>query len=355
MKIISFLKKIFNFVKKIFRGNNPVEVINNVTKDVVGVATAGIGIVSAINMFRVRIMKKSKTTSESAPCDFVATPRGDTMERLNAMNVPNNKKKKRKYTNADLEALQVLEKSRNYHFRCLTPDRQLDLLKIEGFDFDNYKKEYFKEKNHPFYKLKKNIKKFGKIDLSLDKPFREEVDYGFLNFILRPLDRFVHWYKCDPVPLKPKQVLVVPREKIPTINCESQNEYAEVMRVLNLDKVYLDYFDKMIPDKAAFERKQIMMDEFGTSNLGKYQKRVRKRVMSADYAIPTGLELLDDMGKVKKKKKKVKNKKNESSEKKNKKKKKKSHEDNYEKEANAKVMAMVDKVKKKVEKGEYVY
>ena len=308
--IINLIKKAIGFVKKLFNGKNPIEVVNNITKDVAAVATAGIGIVATVNLIRVRLMKSKKSSNEEyeAPADYYRKKyRGDAKEQLAKMRKIDLRKEREAIEKEDLEALEILSKSRNIHFQSLTPKLQLELLEMEDFDFEAYKKKLKAEKSRPLFRWGNKLKQFGKVSPDLDKPFRDKVDYGVLNFILRPLDRFVHWYKCDPVPERVPQIQLVAHEDIPSIMCDSREEMIDTLRELDLSRIRVNHKESKVIGRAAIERQYILAQEVGkTKNYDKFQRKVRRRIMSAKYATPTGLELLDDFEPDKKKKKKKK-------------------------------------------------
>ena len=105
--IINLIKKAIGFVKKLFNGKNPIEVVNNITKDVAAVATAGIGIVATVNLIRVRLMKSKKSSNEEyeAPADYCRKKyRGDAKEQLAKMRKIDLRKEREAIEKEDLEA-----------------------------------------------------------------------------------------------------------------------------------------------------------------------------------------------------------------------------------------------------------
>ena len=89
-KFINFVKKAVNAVAKLFKDKNPVEVINDATKTVAAVATAGLAIYTGVNAIRVHLIpvaKKNKSSEQKSGHDFVIESReaGSIDEKLAAM------------------------------------------------------------------------------------------------------------------------------------------------------------------------------------------------------------------------------------------------------------------------------
>lgn len=363
--IMKALKKAYQFVRNLFKGfgesihENPVKAVNDISNTIAGIATVGIGIVATLNMARVRMMKSIITThhDDEVPADRIIKKRKRSVDEI--LNHRKNKNDDGISTN-DIEVLKEISKSRNQCFRNTTPEVQLKILRSEGFDFESYKKDYYRNKNDWFYHMKKQFSKFGKSDPN--KPFREEVDYGGLNFIMRPLDRFVHWVKNDPVRLPVDQIHIIPFDDLPEMPGVTPEEMAEAMKWIDFDNICVrDASENTNINYAENERAKIVAETlFKNKNFKKYEERKLEKLKQARFAKLTGLEILDEISikdlkpDDKKKKKKKKDKDSyESSAKSGKKHKKNkkasSQEEAYEREAERKYQ----KYLAKVTRGEY--
>lgn len=360
--IMKALKKAYQFVRNLFKGfgesvrENPVKAVNDIGNTIAGIATVGIGIVATLNMARVRMMKSIVTThhDDEVPADRIIKKRKRSVDEiLNHRKIKNDGS----ISNNDLEVLKEISKSRNQCFRNATPEVQVKILKSEGFDFESYKKDYYRNKNDWFYHMKKRFSKFGKSDPN--KPFREEVDYGGLNFIMRPLDRFVHWVKNDPVHLPVDQIHIIPFDDLPEMPGVTPEEMAEAMKWIDFDSICVRDTSKNISvNFAENERVKIIADTlFKNKSFKKYEERKLEKLKQAKFAKLSGLEILDEISlkdmkldsKKKKKKKKDKNGFDASSKGDKKKKKASSQEETYEREAERKYQ----KYLAKVTRGEY--
>lgn len=360
--IMKALKKAYQFVRNLFKGfgesvrENPVKAVNDIGNTIAGIATVGIGIVATLNMARVRMMKSIVTThhDDEVPADRIIKKRKRSVDEiLNHRKIKNDGS----ISNNDLEVLKEISKSRNQCFRNATPEVQVKILKSEGFDFESYKKDYYRNKNDWFYHMKKQFSKFGKSDPN--KPFREEVDYGGLNFIMRPLDRFAHWVKNDPVRLPVDQIHIIPFDDLPEMPGVSPEEMAEAMRWIDFDNICVRHDSENTNiNYAENERAKIVAETlFKNKNFKKYEERKLEKLKQARFAKLSGLEILDEISlkdmkldsKKKKKKKKDKNGFDASSKGDKKKKKASSQEETYEREAERKYQKYLSKVTR----GEY--
>lgn len=360
--IMKALKKAYQFVRNLFKGfgesvrENPVKAVNDIGNTIAGIATVGIGIVATLNMARVRMMKSIVTThhDDEVPADRIIKKRKRSVDEiLNHRKIKNDGS----ISNNDLEILKEISKSRNQCFRNATPEVQVKILKSEGFDFESYKKDYYRNKNDWFYHMTKQFSKFGKSDPN--KPFREEVDYGGLNFIMRPLDRFAHWVKNDPVRLPVDQIHIIPFDDLPEMPGVSPEEMAEAMRWIDFDNICVRHdSENTNVNYAKNERAKIVAETlFKNKNFKKYEERKLEKLKQARFAKLSGLEILDEISlkdmkldsKKKKKKKKDKNGFDASSKGDKKKKKASSQEETYEREAERKYQKYLSKVTR----GEY--
>ena len=323
-KLINFVKKAVNAVAKLFKDKNPVEVINDASKTVAAVATAGLAIYAGVNAIRVHLIptaKKNKSSKQKSGHDFIIENReaGSIDDKLAGMRKGTSKIGKKQNVSMkqeDLEILKSIAKTRNTFFQSLSPEEQMNVLEMEDFDFNAYKENYKKKSPRPLFPWGKRLRKLGVSPE--DKPFRETVDYGFFNFILQPLDDFIHWIKNDPVPKKVKQISVVDKPEIPNIPCDTAMDVVDAAR--NLDS-YLNHNKTVLTEfngssSASLEEQQILSEEiFRHRSLRKFQKAVNRRMANSSYNTPNIFELMDDDKDFKKSKKdKKKKKKNKDDE-----------------------------------------
>ena len=323
-KLINFVKKTIRTIVDMFKDKNPVEVINDTTKTVVAVATAGVAIYATVNAIRVHLIPSTKKTASSGKSahDLMIEKReaGSIEEkfadmRRNTTNI--GKKKNTSLKPEDIEVLKSIAKTRNSFFQSLSPEEQMNVLEMEEFDFKAYAATYKNNSKRPLFPWGKRIRKIGVSPVN--EPFREPVDYGFFNFILRPIDDLVHWLKNDPVPKKIPQIQVVDHPEIPDVPCETAYDLIATAR--NLDS-YLARNKSVSCEgnsvsPAAFEEQQILAEEiFRHKTLKKFKKAVNRRMAQSEYNTPNLFDLMDDdddCGKDKKKKKKKKDKKHKKS------------------------------------------
>ena len=317
-KLINFVKNAVSAIAKLFKGKNPVEVINDTTKTVAAVATAGLAIYAGVNAFRVHLIptvKKNKSSAQKSGHDFIMESReiGSIDDKLTNMKKSASKIGKKSTTTMkqeDLEILKSIAKTRNNFFQSLSPEEQMNVLEMEDFDFNAYKENYKRKSPRPLFPWGKRLKNLGVSPE--DKPFRETVDYGFFNFILQPIDNFIHWLKNDPIPKKVKQISVVDKPEIPNIQCETAMDVVAAARdldsYLSHNKAVLSEFNGS--SNASLEEQQILAEEiFRHGSLRKFQKAVNRRMANSSYNTPNIFELMDDDKDYKKSKKDKKKKK----------------------------------------------
>ena len=360
-KLVEFVKKAVSVIADFFKDKNPIEVINDTAKTVAAVATAALAIYTGINAIRVHLipaMNKNVSSDSKSGHDYLMEDRniGSIDEKISSNRRQAsrlNKKAPLKMKKEELEALAEIAKTRNSIFQSLSPEEQLNILEMEEFDFRDYINKRKASKKFKF-SLFKNFKKLGTTDT--DKAFREPVDYGFFNFIMRPLDDFIHWIKNDPIPKKVPQIQVVDHPEIPDVNCETAFDLVQAAR--NLDS-YLSHNNSVsdefnVSSQAAMEEQQILAEEiFRHRSLNKFKKAVNRRMSQSEFNAPNLFALMaDDDGKKKKKKKFHDDDEDSGDFKKKKKKKKDKEESKAESEADRNAQALYRYHLEKAMKGE---
>lgn len=201
-----FFSKIFQSIKKFFKGKDPITAINDTVKAAVTIGTAGITAYAAINTIRAKALaqKAAKNNqpnnkSDRNGLDVVLDQRqtGSVEEKLRAARMVGYKIPGRAgLTDEDLEILKDIAKQRNAYFTYLTPQRQMELLKKEGFDYDGYKVKW-RNAGTGFPWGKKQAPK-----ISNKKPteYWEVKNCGIFTPITKAIQTFWHWLICDPKP-----------------------------------------------------------------------------------------------------------------------------------------------------------
>lgn len=316
-KFINFVKKAFRKVAEMFKDKNPVEVVNDVTKTAAAVVTTGVAIYAGINAVRVHLIpatKKSKTSEKKSGHSIILENRevGSIDEKIAELkrNASFIGKKQPIINKEDLEILESIASKRNSFFQSLSPEEQKNVLEMEEFDFEAYKAEYRSNKKGRLFRFWDRLKKMGVSPK--DKPFREPVDYGMFNFILQPLDDFIHWLKNDPVPKKVPQIHLVDHPEIPDVQCESISDMVSAARhldsYLSRNNTVSSEFSGASP--AFLEEQQIVAEEmFRHKTLKKLNKAVAQRMTHSNFNAPSIFDMMDDDKEFKKKKKKDKDKK----------------------------------------------
>ena len=310
-KFIKFVKKAFRAVADMFKDKNPAEVINDTAKTVTAVATAGVAIYAGVNAIRVHFIPSAKKSNKNQKTahDMIIENResGSADEKLanlkrNASKI--GKKSVSTMNKEDVAILKSIAETRNSFFQSLSPEEQMNVLEIEEFDFKAYADEYRKKAKRPLFHWGKCLRKFGVSPK--DKPFREPIDYGFLNFIMQPLDDFIHWFKNDPVPKKIPQIRLVDHPEIPDVACETALDLVAAAR--NLDS-YLSRNKTVVNDLnvtslESLEEQQILAEEiFRHKTLRKLNKAVTMRMAQSQFNTPSIFDMMDDDDSKKKKKK----------------------------------------------------
>lgn len=201
-----FFSKVFQSIKKFFRGKDPITAINDTVKAAVTIGTAGITAYAAINTLRAKALaqKAAKNNqpnnrSDRNGLDVILDQRraGSVEEKLRAARMVGYKIPGRAgLTDEDLEILKDITKQRNAYFSYLTPQRQMELLKKEGFDYDAYKVKWRKAGvTFPWGK-----KKAPKISNKKPIEYWEIKNCGIFTPITCAIQTFWHWLIHDPKP-----------------------------------------------------------------------------------------------------------------------------------------------------------
>lgn len=307
--IFGFIGNLFrgiaNKIIGFFRGKNPVDAINDTTKLVIGAATAGVSVYAAANIVRSHLIPHRQKAEAPAPTQSGAEV---MMSKREAGSVDNKIAMMRHNTNSinrrgestaslkqeELNMLSQIAETRNAYFKELSPEEQMSLLNMEGFDF-----EAFKAQNSSTSTVRTPltlIKEESKEAVALGKPFREERDYGLMNFIMRPLSDFYHWAINDPIPKKCPQIHLINLNEIPNIPCETAQDAVDAARALN------SYFEANRKSGVMYSGKspeasieeQIRIDEiFRHDTLQEYTSAVNRR-LKRSMANPSLYALLSD-------------------------------------------------------------
>lgn len=307
MKFFSFIGKIFkkiaNGVIGFFKGKNPVDAINDTTKTIIGAATAGVSIYAAVNIVRTHLIPSKKANTEApraaqSGADYMMSKReAGSIENKIANMRANTSNIRRRSTSAttslkqeELNMLANIAETRNAYFKELSPEEQMNLLIMEGFDFEAFKAENRSTSHSPLALIREESK------AAQNKPFREEKDYGFFNFIMRPLSDFYHWAINDPIPKKVPQIHLIDVSEIPNISCSTAQDAVDAARALNSYLEANRKADVMYNGKsqAAIIAQQIQIEEvFRHDTLSGYNHAVNRR-LKASMANPSLYALLGD-------------------------------------------------------------
>ena len=314
--VIKFVKRAFRKIVDAFKDKNPIEVINDTTKTVAAIATTTLAAYAGINAIRVHLipsLKKNKDNNYKSAHEIIFENRdsGSINDKLSKLKATSSELGKRKSSNIDKEDLKFLKaiaKTRNSFFQTLSPEEQLNVLEMEDFDFKEYVKNEKAKSKVSFFKRKTHRKKSNPDETV----FREQKNYGIFNFILRPLDDFIHWIKNDPIPKKVPQIQIIDHPEIPNVSCDTALDLVSTAR--NLDS-YLSRNktisnDINVTTPAELEEQQILAEEiFRHRSLKKLRKAVNRRMAQSNYNTPNIFDLMDDDKDFKKKKKNKKHKK----------------------------------------------
>ena len=175
-----------------------------------------------------------KEDSTSSPFEFLFGKRDN--EQSTTSKIENQRNWNSRYYNeyglTEEEEAMVAEiaKTRNNFFKALNPSEQMEVLVAEKFDFEEFKEDYIRKHKKGIF-VRRSKRKVGE-PTPEDEPFRTPVDYGFWNFIMRPLDDFLCWIKDDPTPKKPKQIQFIDHETQITYRNNNPIYMLEVNRMI---------------------------------------------------------------------------------------------------------------------------
>jgi hypothetical protein len=313
---MGLFSKIWNLLKTgvskligLFKNKSPGQLIEDASKAAVGVATVVAVGYATVNVARSIFMRGKGRRSEKrrprAGVDFFHEDReaGSMDEKIE-----NAKSRYRRYdglTQEDLDLLEEVSKTRNQIFRLMNPAEQMNLLRIEGFNFDEFREHMERQRDRR--KIRKSKRRVGEASPE-EQSFREPVDYGWFNWLMRPLDDFLCWLKDDPTPKKCPQIHVVDREIIPNISVNSPEEAVASIRSLGpyLDSLNPNAGDYSFASMADAKEIAICADEiFRHKNLKSYRKAVRTRMLQDSNGLSSQIfDLMEDDLKSDKKKKK---------------------------------------------------
>lgn len=313
---MGLFSKIWNLLKTgvskligLFKNKSPGQLIEDASKAAVGVATVVAVGYATVNVARSIFMRGKGRRSEKrrprAGVDFFHEDReaGSMDEKIE-----NAKSRYRRYdglSQEDLDLLEEVSKTRNQIFRLMNPAEQMNLLRIEGFNFDEFREHMERQRDRR--KIRKSKRRVGEASPE-EQSFREPVDYGWFNWLMRPLDDFLCWLKDDPTPKKCPQIHVVDREIIPNISVNSPEEAVASIRSLGpyLDSLNPNAGDYSFASMADAKEIAICADEiFRHKNLKSYRKAVRTRMLQDSNGLSSQIfDLMEDDLKSDKKKKK---------------------------------------------------
>ena len=308
-KIWGYIKSGFNKIREFFKDKNPTQIIEDATKAVVGVATiAGVCYVG-INAVRAMLMRSKSgkhRSGQQTGADLMLEDRevGSTDEKIararRSFQDTNNR-----YvgmTQEDADMLNEIAKNRNTTFQAMTPAQQFNLLKLEGFDFEAFKKSHTKTRG----KIRRSSRRVGEASPE-NQAFREPVDYGKLNWLMRPLDDVICWLKNDPTPKPVPQVHVIDRNVIPNFRVTSTDSMVATLRNLGdyLDSGKTDRITPQLETIADAKERAICAEElFRHKSFKEYQRAVKNR-MDAERGLSSQIfDLMEEDMRSEKKKKK---------------------------------------------------
>lgn len=314
--IINLIKKVGKFVIDLFKDNKIAEVANNTTTTIAGIATSAVAVAAGVNIVKNLIEetksdvkastseKRSKTSGDEYARDRILS--GSADDKIRNLKASNRAMFSKSYlSDEDLALLEKVAKERNSFFKVLTPEEQMKLLKMENFDFEAAKRKYEEEdKSFLFGLIHRKGRRIGAP--TEDAPFRKPVDYGWLNFIARPLDDFLCWWKNDPTPKPCEQVRLVDPSEIPDIPFDSINEV--IGAVSSFMDFNINLANEVSPEDIAVD--EIFAQElFKTKKLKSTKRAVNKRMINSQEGLSkTIFSLMDDEIKIEKKSKKKKKK-----------------------------------------------
>lgn len=319
---IGILSKIWNAiksgVKKIinaFKDKSPAQIIDDASKAAIGIATVAAVAYAGYNVIRSLFIRGNgkRQNDRRSGADVFYSDRepgsiDEKLARARRNSSENFGKRSLEYaglTQDDLDLLEEVAKTRNVTFKSMTPAQQWNLLIVEGFDFKAYREKMKRERNT--HRIRKSVRRVGEASPE-DKSFREPVDYGWLNFIMRPLDDFLCWLKNDPTPKKVPQIHLISKDMIPSIEVSSAEDVASSLRALHncMDALDPENAEKEVLGSIADERERVICAEeiFKHKSVKGYRKAVASRMLSDENGLSSQIfNLMDEEVKKGKKKK----------------------------------------------------
>ena len=314
--IINLIKKAGSVIIEFFKSNKLADIANDTTTTIAGIATSALAVAAGYNIVKNLIQdlksdsasnkkRDKKAADELARDNIRAGSADDKIRNLKSANKTMTRGSS--LSEDDLALLVEVSKTRNSFFKVLSPEEKMKLLKMENFDFEAARKKMEEEdKSYLFGLIHRKGRRIGAP--TTDSPFRKPVDYGWLNFIARPLDDFLCWWFEDPTPKYCKQVKLVDSSEIPDIPFESIND------VLGSVSSYMSFNNEIATDAVLTE--DISVDEVFSQELFRSKKfkdtrrRVNQRMINNQEGLSkTIFSLMDDEIRSEKKKKKDKKKK----------------------------------------------
>jgi len=299
-KIWGLLKSGFEKLRELFKDKSPGEIIEDVSKAAVGIATvAGVCYVgyNAVRSLFMRGASRRGGEGSRSGADVMFDERvtGSVDEKI---------ARARRYSRDgfgryaglsqdDANLLEEIAKTRNTAFKLMSPTQQMNLLRTEGFDFEAFRAQMSQKKG----RFRRSTRRVGEASPET-QAFREPVDYGKLNWLMRPLDDLLCWLKNDPTPKKVPQIHVVDMNAMPNIRVNSMDEMVAGLRSLG---AYLDARQGIQTSVVELEtiedarERAICADEiFRHKSVKDYQKAVKSR-MNAETGLSSQIfELMDD-------------------------------------------------------------
>lgn len=316
MGIFRFIGKCIKSLFNLFKDKGPAQIIEDASKAAIGVATvATVGYVgfNVIKSMFMKSRKKAKKNKKKQTGDEIYLENreaGSIDEKLaNAHSFAYNC-----YTGGvteeEAEILEEVAPTRNAAFRRMTPAQQIELLKMEDFDFEKAKAD-IEAKNSS--SIRRSVRRIGQ-KTSEEETFREPVDYGKLNWIARPLDDFICWLRGEYHPKK------VPQKKIFEQNMLYELDITDPEKA----RASIEIFNEItgVKDETVVDEREVALNRayihiISTTKNGKKAakkaKKVRKEMNQNTGLSQNVLDLMtkDDLKDFKKSKKKKSSKKSD--------------------------------------------
>ena len=279
----NLIKKGFRAVANFFKGKSPVAAVSEAAGAITSAATTGAIVVAGVNVVRSLFIRgknqgSNRDDDENRPSavDFMSANRreGSVDDKITAMRLANRRPGTyHGLTQDELDTLEEVAKTRNAMFKTLKPEQQMNVLKMEGFDLEQFKKE-----NALLKRIRSGGRRIGEATPEFE-PFRTPVDRGWLNFIARPLDDFICWLKNDPSPKYVSQIKLIDKTDILNMEVHSQEE---LLRVVELASEQLYGEDDFIVDPKEELERSIFVEEFGKHKTFRGLRKAVKKRMRAE-------------------------------------------------------------------------